>query len=349
MSAKLSVEKYALTTQTYGVPLICTMKKYTRPGISKDPNAPGVILLLGHGAGFFKETWEPTIEDLYEMDDKRPSGSIIREIWGLDCQNHGEACTVNEDTLSRNLGLLTIWDYADAFATLYKSGLLGTLNPKLHEVVLCGHSAGAVGVALSTSYFNPPSRVPFSKIILVDPPIWGKEKDGQDSDVYKMVSEMTPVRKDTWKSFEDASKWLKKRLPWGSWDDRVFDAYTKHGLRDLPTAFYPDKSGTTLTTHRLAENVAFTGKRFAYDALDRLNQICAFVPVHLIYGDNNDMFDREVQDSLINEREGRVFASVSRLEDVGHLVPQQAPTQLAGAILSVLVRPSAIKAVSSKL
>jgi hypothetical protein len=139
----------------------------------------------------------------------------------------------------------------------------------------------------------------------VDPPIWGKEKDGQDSEVYKMVSEMTPVRKDIWKSCEDASKWLKKRLPWGSWDDRVFEAYVvrsmslyimtyvywvqKHGLRALPTAFYPDKSGTTLTTHRLAENAAFTGKRFSYDALDRLNQICAFVPVHLIYGDNNDM------------------------------------------------------------
>lgn len=166
----------------------------------------------------------------------------------------------------------------------------------------------------------------------------------------------------------------------------------KHGLRALPTAFYPNKSGTTLTTHRLAENVAFTGKCFAYDALDRLNQICAYVPVHLIYGDNNDMLwvvanifwpsqrisllrkvimwysDREVQDSLINEREGRVFASVTRLEDVGHLVrsqsvtivsfsywylickvPQQAPTQLAVAILAVLTNSPEVKPVLSKL
>ena len=78
---------------------------------------------------------------------------------------------------------------------------------------------------LSTSYFNPPSRVPYSKLILVDPPIWSKEKDGQDSDVYKMVAEMTPLRRDIWKSSDDAKAWLKSRIPWGTWDERVFDVY----------------------------------------------------------------------------------------------------------------------------
>lgn len=215
---------------------------------------------------------------------------------------------------------------------------------------------------LSTSYFNPPSRIPFSRIILVDPPIWSKEKDGQDSEIYKMVEVMTPVRKDIWKSVEDASKWLKARVPWGSWDERVFDAYVvssqlivdkgdsnvqvlqKYGLRSLPTAYYPDKTGTTLTTHRLAENIAFTGKLFSYDALNRLNQICAHVPVHLIFGDNADMLwvihglhylvdyltlacsERPTQESIINPQEGRVFASVTRLEDAGHLVGLLCPS-----------------------
>ena len=40
-----------------------------------------------------------------------------------------------------------------------------------------------------------------------------------------MVEAMTPIRKDVWKSPEDASKWLKARVPWGSWDERVFDSY----------------------------------------------------------------------------------------------------------------------------
>ena len=51
--ASLNVEKYALTTQTYGVPLICPMKRYTRASSKGiDPQEPGIILLLGHGAGF---------------------------------------------------------------------------------------------------------------------------------------------------------------------------------------------------------------------------------------------------------------------------------------------------------
>ncbi|KAF4615960.1 hypothetical protein D9613_011251 [Agrocybe pediades] len=348
----LNVEKYAISTQTNGIPLICPMKRYTDTlRMVEDRHAPGVILLLGHGAGFFKETWEPTIEDIFALDKKRKR---VREVWALDCQNHGEACVLNEDILVRTPEVLTIWDYAEAFASLYKSGLFGPLNPELHKVVLCGHSAGSVAVTLSTSYFNPPFRIPYSSLILVDPPIWGREKEDQDSEVYKMVAAMTPVRKDVWKSNEEAAKWLGSRMPWGSWDKRILEKYTKYGIRTLPTAFYPDRNeGVTLTTHRSCENIAFTGKRFAYDALNRLNQICEHVPVHLIYGENNDMFERDVQDSLINPQERRTFASIVRIEDAGHLVVQEAPTKVAGAIYEILLAEytnnKGITNVSSKL
>jgi hypothetical protein len=64
----------------------------------------------------------------------------------------------------------------------------------------------------------------------------------------------------------------------------------KYGLQELPTPYYPDRNtGVTLTTHRSEENVAFTGVRFMGDALNRLNQICDYVPVHLIFGARNDM------------------------------------------------------------
>ncbi|PPQ66820.1 hypothetical protein CVT24_008679 [Panaeolus cyanescens] len=346
--SKLDVQKYALTTQTHGTPLIAPMKKYTRPGsVAKDGR---VILLLGNGAGFLKETWEPVIEDLFNLDDGKSGTYIVREAWALDCQNHGEGCTVNEDLLSRDQGLLTIWDYADAFASLVKSGLLGIIDPTKTQIVLCGHSAGAVGVTLSTSFFNPPSRLPFSGLILVDPPIWSKSMAGPENEMYKIVEATTPVRLDVWDSREAAVKWFKKRIPWAMWDERVLDIYLKYGLRNLPTAYYPDKtSGVTLTTHRLAENVAFTGKRFSLDAVDRLNQICKHIPVHLIYGDRNDMFERELQDSMISEQEGRTYASIARLEDVGHLVVQEAPTLLAETLFSILSKPNPVAVPTSKL
>ena len=54
-----------------------------------------------------KETWEATIYELYEMDTGRENLPIIREIWALDCQSHGEAAILNEDVLVRNPGILS--------------------------------------------------------------------------------------------------------------------------------------------------------------------------------------------------------------------------------------------------
>jgi hypothetical protein len=123
----LIAEKFHLTTTTHGTPLISAIKRYTRAtGRKFGPKDPGVILLLGHGAGFCtslfslgrikiytmdssaKEIWEPTIDDIFSIDDRHAkiTGSpIIREAWALDAQNHGEAAILNGDVLVRNPGL----------------------------------------------------------------------------------------------------------------------------------------------------------------------------------------------------------------------------------------------------
>ncbi|KAG5733916.1 hypothetical protein E4T56_gene89, partial [Termitomyces sp. T112] len=46
--------------------------------------------------------------------------------------------------------------------------------------------------------------------------------------------------------------------------------------------------------------------------------------------------DREVQDSLVDPKEGRNFASITRIKDVGHLIVQEAPAKLAKAIFAIL-------------
>ncbi|CAA7268726.1 unnamed protein product [Cyclocybe aegerita] len=347
----LRVEEFVLTTNTHGVDLKAPMKKYTRnTGSATGSNGTGAILLLGHGAGFSKETWEPTIEDLFKLDAGAKGGYIIREAWALDCQNHGDGCILNEGILCIDQSLVNIWDYGNAFATLVKSGLLGAFARDRNPIILCGHSAGAVGVTLATEFFNPPSRLPFSRIVLIEPAMTSKAFDDKESDIYQFVKSTTPTRKDIWKSADAAAAWLKARLPWAAWDERVFDVYVKHGLRALPTAYYPDKmSGVTLTTHRLAENIAFEGKQYASNALNRLNQICVHIPVHLIFGGKNDLFEREAQDSLIDPKESRVFASVTRIEGVGHLVVQEAPTQLATAVFNALTFNQSPTELTSKL
>jgi len=339
----LIAEKFNLTTKTHGTPLVSTMKRYTRAsGKGPRPDEPSAILLLGHGAGFPKETWEPTIEDLFALDDKLTPTTVgalrVREAWALDCQNHGEAAVVNAEILAKDPALMDIYDYADAFASLYRSGFLGPLDPELHKVILVGHSAGTVAVTLATSYFNPPSMIPFSAVILVDAPIFSKSVQGQETEVYKLVAAMTPVRRDIWASREAAAKWMRARPPCATWDQRVFDIYVKYGLQPLPTPYYPDKEGVTLTTHRSGENIAFTGIGFAYHALCRLNQICDYVPVHLIYGGENDLFSREEQASTIDAKNGRHFVSVTRIKGIGHLVVEEAPLKLARSIFAILRR-----------
>ena len=50
---------------------------------------------------------------------------------------------------------------------------------------------------------------------------------------------------------------------------------------------------------------------------------CACKPPFISFYTNSILSvssERDVQDSLINPQEGRKFASVTRLEDVGHLV-----------------------------
>ncbi|GLB40672.1 putative alpha/beta hydrolase family protein [Lyophyllum shimeji] len=238
--------------------------------------------------------------------------------------------------LVKDPALMDIYDYADAFASLFRSGLLGTLDPALHKVFLVGHSGGAVGVTLATSYFNPPSMIPFAGVILVDPAMSSKSMAGQETEVYKLVAAMTPLRRDLWASREAAARWMRARPPFATWDERVFEIYVKYGLQPLPTPYYPDKQGVTLTTHRSGENVGFTGIKFTYHALYRLNQICEYVPVHLIFGAENDLFSREQQESIVDPKNGRTFASVTWLKGVGHLVVEEAPLKLARSIFAIL-------------
>ncbi|CAA7258857.1 unnamed protein product [Cyclocybe aegerita] len=248
MPSLVQVESFVLTTNTHGVELRAPMKEYTRTfGSEKGTGATGVILLLGHGAGFFDGFLKSKVTD--------------------------------------------IWNYGDGFATLVNSGLLGPFDR--------GRNLGWRG-------WGPPNsstRLPdFSRIIIVDPAMTSNAFDDKESDIYRFVKSTTPTRKDTWCNPDTAAAWLKARLPWATWDERVFDCPVdddaghrrgkgkKHGLRALPTVYYPDKmSEVTLTTHRLAENIAFEGKQYASNALDQLSQICIHLPAHLIFGGKNDL------------------------------------------------------------
>lgn len=63
-----------------------------------------------------------------------------------------------------------------------------------------------------------------------------------------------------------------------------------HGLRDMPTATYPDTSGgVTLACTREQEAAGYAYTDDGIAALDRLSDICPVLPVHAVFGSRKDV------------------------------------------------------------
>ncbi|KAJ7806152.1 alpha/beta-hydrolase [Mycena olivaceomarginata] len=325
----LSIEKFTVQTNTRGVPLIAVGKRYTQAlSATNQPSTfDGVALLFAHGTGFHKEIWEPTIESLFNAS----SPQVIREAWAVDCQNHGESAIANEATLSEHPRFLDIWEYANALATFRREVI------KQDKVVVIAHSAGAVAGVLVTMFFNPPDKIPFTSIILVEPPLFSKAMyELHKTPMYSAVAAMTPMRRDVWSDFQTAKQWMMKRLPWSSWSPEAMDKYVAYGLRELPTMHYPNKTGVTLACTKEDEAAAYASGDEDFDALWRLNQICEKLPVHIIWADIDDLFSKELKDSITDPIQGRTFASITRVAESGHMIPQEKPKLLAKSILAIL-------------
>jgi hypothetical protein len=85
-----------------GYPLHTTAKRYWLPENQThldDPDALTLILL--HATSFHKETWEPSLEQLFRLSSQPGSVVKIREAWAVDCPNHGASSQLNEEALMR--------------------------------------------------------------------------------------------------------------------------------------------------------------------------------------------------------------------------------------------------------
>jgi len=164
----MDVQRFVIPNRE--TPLSVVANKYTslsRFALVAKP----IVLILGHGTGHReyyastsitvahksledKETWEPSIERLFELDGRAPK-RLIAEIWSVDCQHHGEAAIVNSEYLVKNPFLRAsslhtkhvFWlkiaceIYAEAYLAVIQSGLIADIENR--SIVLAGHSGGA--------------------------------------------------------------------------------------------------------------------------------------------------------------------------------------------------------------
>ncbi|EPS93424.1 hypothetical protein FOMPIDRAFT_1170528 [Fomitopsis schrenkii] len=314
-------------------PFLITAKRYTAPAcVPEDTDA--LTLVFAHGTGYHKEHWEPTLEHIFEHATR--DGRVkIRDAWAIDCPNHGDAAVLNERTL--------LWGYDNFSWEEYARGVyhfLSGVYPGVgvdfskRNLVGIGHSMGAIALVLANTFLPKPNFVSF---VLAEPMSF--PKDSMSPNLTVFLTNSAEKRRDIFPSRGEALAWLQSRPGFKVWDPRVLRIFVEHGLRDLPTAEYPDKTdGVTLKCAKTQEAATFrdncnTGRVRGYNYLLTL---CAARPVHVVFGAVDDYIPREVKDRLLKEGILDRYASVRRVPGAGHLVVQTHPRGLADVIWGIL-------------
>ncbi|THU89064.1 alpha/beta-hydrolase [Dendrothele bispora CBS 962.96] len=309
-----------------------TAKRYTLDDSGE--NVHGLTLLFAHCIGAHKEQWEPIIERIFlTQSDKDQPHHRIREAWAFDWQNHGDAGVLNRELLEDRPEGVSIYEWASAITAFVRSPRM-----KGHRIVPLGHSAGAGAVMLTTKSFAL-SSLPYVSLILIEPTMVTQElffKHFDDRmDQMNFTVEATLMRRDTWPSREEAFRYLSKRFPWSMWEPRVVKLLVTYGLQDIPGS-----DRVTLKCDKKQEAVSYPDVDGHFEAPLELGRVSRVLPVHIVWGTNNDLVPEFIQDSLCDTTQGKHVASVSRVEDAGHMVVQEKPDDLAMIICEILNRIS---------
>ncbi|KAH7888249.1 hypothetical protein F5I97DRAFT_1806658 [Phlebopus sp. FC_14] len=283
-------------------PLHITAKQYLCPEFESswgDPNALTFIVL--HSTSFHKETWEPTLQCLFDhvLNNSSPaphddgvSGALprfggvkIRCAWAIECPNHGESAALNDTALQqppfhRNFGCEK---YAEAVHRFMSSK---PADFKGQTLIGIGHSLGGVAIAILRT-LSPVFH--FSAMILVEPMLSPHGMDNVQQ-LREALVKGAHERRDTWSSREDAFKYLSSRRGAERWDRRVLELYARFGLRTHPTPSNAASSGNqvTLACSREEEATMYLDPTGSPRGLDSLNSFCGRIPVSIIFGDESD-------------------------------------------------------------
>ncbi|TFY55492.1 hypothetical protein EVJ58_g8217 [Rhodofomes roseus] len=353
------IETHVVDLCHVGEPFVTLAKRYTplqalpaafppTSGIRAHPTN-ACTLVLAHALGYHKETWEPVISHLFSQALADESGPNITEIWTFDSPDHGESAPLNRSipTSALRSGRVSCRAYGSVILALMRSELLQ--NPSDSRLVLVGHSAGATGVALLSTYPPSPKDVPVSSIIMIEP--WMVHPDiaitAEVRALNESLSQSGLRRRDAWSGRDEARAYFGTRGVWKDWDARVLDLYVRYGLSPAPPTH--TSGGVVLSFPRHNEGVAYADLGEGQDALKRLSGLCSSVPVHIILGETQSVASKAIQAMLCNRDQGRDMESITILPKTGHMAPQQSPKLVAEAIWRILVSSRPMKISLGKL
>ncbi|KIP03772.1 hypothetical protein PHLGIDRAFT_110421 [Phlebiopsis gigantea 11061_1 CR5-6] len=311
-------------------PYRIAVNRYWDPGQhSTDPDA--LTLVFAHGIGSHKELWEPTLAHLYAL--AACAGVKLRDAWALDAPNHGDSAVLNDCVLERFINFPAWEDYARSIHLLLAGQGSGVdVDFAARRLVGVGHSLGAITLMLSTTYMPD---IKFHSVVLAEPMIVRRPRAGElDFDIVDAAIK----RKDTWPTREAALRYFQSSISCRGWDAEILEKYAEHGLRELPTAMYPDKtSGVTLKCHKLQQAATLSERQTNIRAYDYLASFCQLQPVHAIFGAAPDFLPRAFREDQIAVAAKGLYVTVSDVDGAGHFVMQMQPKKLAEKIRDALV------------
>ncbi|KAI6138208.1 Alpha/Beta hydrolase protein [Pisolithus thermaeus] len=316
-------------------PLWNCVNRYVRT-YRRSTMSTGLTLFLAHANGFPKEVWETMLRSL--MDS--PAASLVDEVWSLEAVQHGDSALMNAENLS---GMFDSQDNARDIANFLlhylpeeaTSTSLPTQLPRVpqttsdarkehgyhqRKLVVLGHSVGG-----STSAFaalNFPKL--FSSLILVDPVIFNY---GSHDLGFKLASGAL-MRRDTWRSREEALRLLRKKPFFISWHPDVLKMYVDYGLTDSPSG------SVRLKTTPIQESLCYVNifpPREHWELIEKLDEDIALrwvVPTTSFIGEP--------------ETRVRVWRRPANASNIvfpfaGHLIVQEAPVELAQDVAMFLL------------
>lgn len=219
------------------------VKQYTPKNRIAQPG--DITLVLAHGIGSSKESYEPFFDDL--LNQTLP----IRGIWAADVTHHGQSYLLNQEMIGDEPHWLD-----PARDMLYMVNHFQELMPP--PIYGVGLSWGCVNI-LMMSTFHP--RL-FAGMILIEPTFeTGRNLQTHGQTAPRPAHEnrmaMLSRRRDVWQSREHAKAAFLKSPYYRAFDPRVFEKVLKYDLRDRPT---PDAPHAVMLTTPKAQEVYSFGR-----------------------------------------------------------------------------------------
>ncbi|KAF9530923.1 Alpha/Beta hydrolase protein [Crepidotus variabilis] len=310
-------------------------------------DSSALTLIILHSTSFHKEIWEPTLTDFIRLTTKAEDTSIsedqsykrcrtvnVRDIWAIECPNHGASAQLNLRVKSEpDSGNFSCSKYAEAVHRFLSVPPHHPDGPKVdfrkRTLVGVGHSLGANAILLLQSikpYFD------FSFLVIVEPLVTALGLEHLEP-LRERLIRRAQKRDLVWESREKATLALSRSA---KWDPRVVDVFVQHGLYEEPKL-----NGYTLYCSPKQEIAMYEDIDGPTKPVEVIQNICHRTPIHLLLGEYADFVPAHLHQALIDPSSGRHFASVTTMKNSGHLIPQQKPTELAKWLLDVLLKQTA--------